>query len=295
MTRRLDRIVLVRRYPSVKAWEEFNGTLGVAKTGVGNGDLNMLSKKHATTFRKSYPGKQWSTGISFDFFSVQKKPAIAINVTPSKLADDEWADFLALLTTMFPYGAKQVWKVFRLSRLEIAVDIKVPLNELVCLAPKVTIVNQKYLEVGSLYLGHKFGRRSYCIYDKRKQLAGKDKIDLGHDLTRVEVRLRQTGKTLGQLDEFSRPFGNLLVLRKSTLIKLQEQHPHSIELAAFVATVLAGGVAQQAYLDLEPYSRKQLMKLLKPKALNLNAKIENWGAWIIEQRLALQARFLGCG
>jgi hypothetical protein len=107
--------------------------------------------------------------------------------------------------------------------------------------------------------------------------------------------MRHTGKTLGQLGEVCSPFGNLLVLRKSMLIKLQEQHPHSIVLADFVTTVLAGGVAQQAYLNLEPYSRKQLMKLLKPKALNLNAKIENWAAWIAKQHMALQARFLGCG
>ena len=288
-------MTLVRRYPSVKAWEEFNGTLGVAKTGVANGDLKMLTKKHVTTFHKSYFGKEWSTGVSFDFFSVQKKPAIAINVTPAKLADDDWADFLALLTTMFPYGAEQVWKVFRLSRLEIAVDVKVPFDELVCLVPKVAIVNQNYLKKGTLYLGHRYGRRNYCIYDKRKQIADKESVDLGHDLTRVEVRLRQTGKTLGQLGEVCSPFGNLLVLRKSMLIKLQEQHPHSVELATFVKMVLAGGVAQQAYLNLEPYSRKQLMKLLKPKALNLNAKIENWAGWIAKQQMALQARFLECG
>ncbi len=288
-------MTLVRRYVSSKASEEFNGALGVAKTGVGNGDLKMLGKKHATTFQKSYPGNEWSTGISFDFFSVQTKPAIAINVTPSKLADDDWADFLALLTTMFPFGAKQVWNTFRLSRLEIAVDVKVPFNDLVCLVPKVAIVNKNYLKKGTLYLGHKYGRRNYCIYDKRKQIADKESVDLGHDLTRVEVRLRHTGKTLGQLGEVCSPFGNLMVLRKSMLIKLQEQHPHSIVLADFVTTVLAGGVAQQAYLNLEPYSRKQLMKLLKPKALNLNAKIENWAAWIAKQHMALQARFLGCG
>jgi len=288
-------MTLVRRYVSSKASEEFNGALGVAMMGVGNGDLKKLGKKHATIFHKSYLGKKWSTGISFVFFSVQTRPAIAINVTPSKLADDDWADFLALLTTMFPFGAKQVWNTFRLSRLEIAVDIKVPFNELVCVVPKVAIVNQNFLEKGTLYLGHEYGRRNYCIYDKRKQIADKESVDLGHDLTRVEVRLRQTGKTLGQLGEVCSPFGNLLVLRKSMLIKLQEQHPHSVELATFVKMVLAGGVAQQAYLNLEPYSRKQLMKLLKPKALNLNAKIENWAGWIAKQQMALQARFLECG
>lgn len=291
--RRLDRVTLIRRYTSLKAWEEFCLTLGVAKDSATNGDLQKFSKEHATSFVKSYLGKQWGTGISFDFFSVQKKPAIAINVTPSKLSADDWADFLALLETMFPLGPKQVWKDFRLSRLEIAVDVKAPLHELICLAPKVTIVNQNYLKKGTLYLGHEYGRRSYCIYDKRKQLAEKLSVDLDHELTRIEVTLRQTGKTLGQLNQFGPPFGNLLVIKRASLVQLLQKYPLSIELKAFGNAIQAGAVAQNAYLEMDAYSRKQLLKRLKPIALKLNGESHKWAEWIALQQQVLQERFLG--
>ncbi len=291
-TRRLDRITLVRQYKSLKAESEFLGTLSVANVYAQNGDLKKYTKKHATTFVASYAGKAWSTGVSFNFFSIQKCPAIAINFTPSKLADDDWADFLGLLETMFPFGAKQVWMKFKLSKLEIAVDVKVPLKELACLVTKVTEYDSTYLPKGTLYLGHKYGQRSYCIYDKRKQLVEKAHVDLGHDLSRIEVRLRPKGMTLQQIGSVIRPFGNLVALRRVALDKLQKAYPLSIELKAFVKSVLAGQLAQQAYLDLDPYSRKLLMKVLKPNGLNLNGKEQDWGVWIEAQHQALKSKFM---
>jgi len=285
---------LVKRYTTPNALGDFYGCLGMANTHANNGEFKVFKKKSVcTTYSKSYLGKTWPTGVSFDFFGVQKKPAVAINCTPSKLSDDDWDDFKGLLETMLPHGAEQVWKEFKLSTIEIAVDVKVPLDDLVCLVPKVTTLNSAYLKKGTLYLGHKYGRRSYCIYDKRRQLAQKDEIDLGHDLSRIEVTLRQTGKLLSQLGDLSRPFGSLLVLRKSALIGVQKKYPLRIELAAFTSAVLGGAVGQQAYLDLDAYSRKLLLKSLKPVALNLHAKVKDWDVWIAKQQLALESRFLG--
>lgn len=240
----------------------------------------------------SYPGKVSGTGVSFSFFSIKKSPAVAINCTPSKLADDDWADFLALLETMFPFGPPQVWKSFRLAKLEIAMDVKMPLGDLVCVVPKVSAVDSSYLHEGTLYLGQRYGHRSYCIYDKRKQLADKSGIELGHNVTRIEVRLRSTGKTLGQLGEFAPPFGNLIVLRKSALSKLLDKNPHSNVLKVFVEAVLDGAIAQQVYVDLSPYARKSLLKLLRPVALKLNSEAKNWSKWFAEQQIALESKFL---
>lgn len=274
---------------------EFIGVLGMAKIHAINGDLKRRHSNdgHASIYAMSYPGNTWGTGVSFAFFSVKGKPAISIACNPTRMADDDWADFLGLLETMFPYGPKQVWETFRISALEVAVDVKVPVGELICLAPKVTMFNTGFHADGSLYLGHKFGRRSYCIYDKRKQLAEKKKVDLSYDLTRIEATLRQTGKTLGQLVEFSKPFGNLLAFRRAELVKLRKKFPLSIELYAFAKAVLGGGLAQQAYADLDPYSRKKLLKLLKPVALDLNADTHHWTDWIAAQQVAIQKKFLG--
>lgn len=283
---------MVRRYTSVKAYSEFIATLGMAKIHASNGELKIVSKEPATVFQVSYPGMEWPAGASFRFFSVQKSPAIAISCTPSKFGGDDWADFLALLDTMFPFGSQEVWKEFRVCALEIAMDVKVPFHDLVCLAPRVSTVDQTYFKVGSLYLGHMYGRRSYCIYDKRKQLAEEKSVYLDYDLTRVEVTLRQTGQTLEQLGLCGRPFGNLLVLRKSSVVALKNKYPLSIEVKAFVKAILAGCVAQNAYLDMDPYSRKKLLKILRPGALKLNSDSKGWKDWFAIEKLALQSKFL---
>lgn len=295
MTRRLDRITLVRASYSQALEQSAIATFGIVNDYAKQGDLDKQSEEHRTIFSKSYPGKQEGTGVSFDFYSIKGKLAIAISLNPSKLSDDDWADFLGMLEVMFDGGPSEVWGSFKLSMLEVAMDVKVPPQELVGVVPKITVVNQYYLTKGTLYLGHKYGARSYRIYDKRKQLFEKKAVDLDHDLTRIEVTLRKTKKTLGQFSTLCDPFGNLLVVRKSSVIALQKKCPTSIELNVFAKGLLAGGVAQNIYLDMDSYSRKLLLKRLEPIALNLNGTAENWKGWVKRQVQMLESRFLGKG
>jgi hypothetical protein len=288
----LDRIRLVRRYALESELNEFIGALDVAKSNVEPDDLKVMFKNHATIFAKSYAGKEWKTSVSFRFFSVKKSPAIAIDFTPSKLSEEDWADFLSLLAVMFPGGSQQVWTQFKVAKLEVAVDLKVPFNDLVCLAPKVSKVDVQYVKRGTLYLGHENGRRHYCIYDKRKQLVETGGGDPGYAMSRVEVKLRPSGMLLQQINEIKRPFGNLLVLRKSQLSVLKKKNPLSIELDVFAKAIAKGATAQWAYLELDSYSRKLLLTLLRPPALKLNGSVLRWGAWISMQQQALEARFL---
>lgn len=291
-TRRLDRITVVRASYSQAAEQAALNALGIVKDFAKNGDLKTITKEHATSFVKSYPGEKEGTGISFDFFSIKGRLAVAISFNPYKLSDDDWADFLGMLEVVFENGPAEVWSNFKLSRLEVAMDVKVPFQELVCVVPKITVVDPQYWTKGTLYLGHRYGARSYCIYDKRKQLAEKKVVDLGHDLTRVEVTLRGTGKTLGQFSTLCKPFGNLVVVRKSSVIGLQKKSPTSIELSTLVKGVLAGGIAQNIYLDMDSYSRKLLLKRLKSVALNLNGTFDDWNGWVERQVQMLETRFL---
>ncbi len=295
MTRRLDRVTLVRASNSHVVEQAAIASFGIANDYAKNGDLKKQPKKHRTIFTKSYPGTYKGTGVSFDFFSINGKLAIAISCNPSKLSDDDWADFLGMLEGMFDGGPSEVWSSFKLSKLEVAMDVKVPLQELVCVVPKITEVNQQYQAKGTLYLGHKYGARSYCIYNKRKQLLEKKAVDLDHDLSRVEVRLRNIKKPLGEFSTLCQPFGNLLVVRKSSVIALQKKTPTSIELNVFSKGLLAGGVAQNIYLDMDSYSRKLLLKRLKSVALNLNGTTDNWNGWVKRQAEMLESRFLGKG
>lgn len=293
MTRKLDRVTLVRRYLSLKAEASFIATLGMANIHASNGYLKKFKNEYSTVFQKSYHGKAWGTGISFSFSSVQKKPAIAINFTPLELAEDDWGDFCSLIDTMFNHGGKEVWESFKVSKLEIALDLEVPFSEMVFLAPQIKTYDISLLKSGTLYLGHEYGRRSYCIYDKRKQLAEEKKFYLNHDLTRIEARHRNFGKTLGQLEGLANPFGRLIAIRKAALVQLRDSHPQDFEFRVFVKSILAGCPAQYAYMELDAYSRKRIAKLLRKGALSLNGGEQHWQNWIVQQQNTLKTRFAG--
>ena len=292
VTKRMDRVTLVRCY-SLKDVARYTKTLNEAKNHAANGFLKRFNREHSTLFTKAYEGKASSTGISFTFSSVQKKSAIAIGVNPALMSEDDWADFLSFLETMFDYGGKEVWESFRLSKLEIAMDVKVPFSEMVCFAPQITEIDTRYLNNGTLYIGHKFGHRSFCIYDKRKQLAEKKKVDLGHDRTRIEVRHRNLGKTFGQLEGMAAPFGRLIAIRKLALNRLMQRHPLDYKLKAFIESIMDGQTAQEAYLELDSYTRKRITKLVRQGALQLNSEKMNWLHWFAQQQHDLKTRFLG--
>ena len=294
ITKRLDRVALVCRYQSADGNSYYKGVLGMFKDDVkSGGGLKQFSKGHSTNFYQPYGGKTWGTGVSYSFFPVQGCSAISIHFTPSMLAEADWLDFLSVLECNFNHGAKEVWDTFRVSKLEIAMDVKVPFSEVLSFAPKITEINISYLKSGTLYLGHRFGKRSYCIYDKRKQVFEQKQVELDHDRTRIEVRHRHLGKTLGQLDGMAEPFGRLIAIRKLALVRLMQQRPLDFELKAFVKSILAGYPSQLAYLDLDSYTRKRITKLVRPRALQLNSEKLGWQQWFAQQQHDLQTRFLG--
>ena len=71
-----------------------------------------------------------------------------------------------------------------LKRMDIAYDVKVSPDELVCLDNSKTWNIYK----GTRYYGAK-GENQLVIYDKRKEIADNQKRDIGHELTRVEYRI----------------------------------------------------------------------------------------------------------
>ncbi len=282
-TRKLDRVTVVRRYTSIKANQEFNSTLGVAFNHAANGYLNQFTEEYSTTFSRQYDGKKWSTGVSFCFFSINTKPAVAISFTPTSMAQADWVDFNSLVETMFNGGVKEVWELFKVSRLEIAMDVTLPFSEVVCFSPGLTETDLSNLKNGTAYIGAKYGRRSFCTYDKRKQLREVKKFELGRDLTRIEVRHRSLGKSLSQFAGLGNQFGKLIAIRKSELARLAKQYPLDFELRAFVKSILAGGVAQHLYTDLDAYAKKRICKLLRTRAFQLNGDKSKLDAWLKRQ------------
>ena len=270
--------------------------MSVLSTLEGHAAAKRLKRKPAeycTTFSRSLGEGVAATSFSFKLFPVKANSGVAIDFTPSKLTPHGWSLFREMLGTIFHDGPQQILSDFKLSKVEIAMDVKVPFDELLCIAPGVATENLNYLAKGTRYLGQTGGKRTFCIYDKRKQLADEVAVDLGHDLTRIEVRLRRSGMSLSEMAVIDKPFGELVAVRKTALSRLIVEHPGDSVLHAFFAHVMAGGSAQGAYLQLSKHRRKHLLGRLAPCSLGLNGRSEAWGAWIAQQSSQVLANFTG--
>jgi hypothetical protein len=258
----------------------------------------MLVKesKYQTGFAREFGNGVNETSVALKFFPVKTKhgghgSGIAIEFTPTKLGSEDWCVFRSLLNAIIYGGCKAVLKEFLVYRLEVAVDIKSPLEDLLCISPGIEVENLNYLAKGTRYLGQKGGSRTYCIYDKRKQLADKVAVDLGSDLSRVEVRLRYLGKRLHELPLVKEPFRDLLVIRRAALLRLREKNPKDYLLIALSKRLDAGKSAHEAYLMETKHFRKQLVERLRPAGIVLNPKQEYWDKWVAEKTQMILSGF----
>lgn len=279
--RTIDRIRLLRQYgDGIAAKKDFISVMARTQELAASLGLKKTPGKYSTTYTKSFGLGINATSVAIKFYSANKQATIAVDCTPRKLTLLEWGVFRGVLEALFNGGAKAIWNNFEIGRLEVAMDVKVPFDELACLAPGVSIENLNYLAKGTRYLGQKGARRTYCIYDKRKQIAEKLDVDLAENITRVEVRLRGTKKTLGQLEEFKNPFGPLVTIRKTALKLLCKKYPDDDLLFKFVSVIESGGSGQEAYMNLSKHSKKQLLHRLGEFSLNLNGDDAHWKKWL---------------
>ena len=293
LRRRLDRIRLFRSYATFIEKKEFLSAMVALQNHAADWGMKKKLSKHCTTFSKSFGEGATTTSVAIKFFPVNVQSGIAVDFTPSKLTQEEWSHFRDILKTIFAKEVHQILSDFKLTRIEIAMDVEVPFDEMLCIAPRIATENLNYLKKGTRYLGQKGGMRTFCIYDKRKQLAEKAKVDLGHDLTRIEVRLRRSGKSLAEIATIQKPFGKFIAVRRAALSKICDKFPDDPVLQAFASSVVDGGSAQEAYLKFSKHYRKHLLKLLAPCSLRLNGKDEAWGAWISQQSSQVLSNFSG--
>lgn len=291
LRRRLDRVRLFRSYATHAEKKNFMSVLSTLESLAADKKLKRKPAKYCTTFSRSLGEGFAATSFSFKLFPVKANSGVAIDFTPSKLTPDGWSLFREMLGTIFHNDPHQILSDFKLSKVEIAMDVMVPFDELLCIAPGVATENLNYLAKGTRYLGQKGGKRTFCIYDKRKQLADEVAVDLGHDLTRIEVRVRRSGISLSEIAVIDKPFGELVAVRKTALSRLIVAHPGDSVLQVFFDHVMAGGSAQGAYLQLSKHRRKHLLGRLVRCSLGLNGKSETWGAWIEQQSSQVVANF----
>lgn len=285
--RRLDRIRLFHSYGGIAGMNEYLSIFAASNSNCVMLGLSKQSGKHLTSFIKPQGEGFNSTSVAVKFFPVNSEygqAGIAIEITPSKLSEEQWKDLRLLLDTLFSAGSQKVCQSFRLTKIEIAIDVKVPFDEVICIAPGISIENLNYLAKGTRYLGQKGGKKTFCIYDKRKQLADKLEVDLGHDMTRIEVRLRHLGKKVDQVSEIKNPFGNFVAIRKASLQRLCLKYQKDSVLHEFSEKVLSGQSAHAAYWAFPKHKKKHLLDRLRPSSLNLNGREAHWQQWIDRQQ-----------
>lgn len=287
--RRLDKLRLLRRYTSQSSYTSFIESFGAANDCVKDGELKKIKEKYRTIFWRKFAGKGESTGLSFIFLSVQKSPAIGIDITPRKLSNQDWVD---VRSTFDFLGFDNVWKDFRVVSVELALDVCIPFEELVFFAPGVKISSNTYLAKGTLYIGSQFGHRHFRIYDKKKHLAEVKKKHISKPLTRIEAIHQGLKIKMDNLHSIEYPFGTLIAVRKADLNSLVKKYPLDYEFRHFCHRISNGLTGHDAYWEQEPAARKRISKLLRPLSLNLNGGDGHWVKWITKQETELKQHML---
>ena len=115
----------------------------------------------------------------------------------------------ALLTPFLPPAG---WIAVRLSRVDLAVDYPIALQEFVAFAR-----NQKARiftgpsGIESAYLGAVRAARQIVIYDKAAELRHRAQRAPEHPLTRIEARLKPAGMSILDLPDLGNPFETLVI------------------------------------------------------------------------------------
>lgn len=291
--RRLDKLRLIKTFHTKSSKSEYNQSLDSAMFLAEQGQLKRITGKYRTIFYKDYlDGKEKAT-LRFDFGPSKLGGVAAIDCTPFKLTDSAWVDMADLFQEIF--GKGKVYKEFRIQLMELALDVRRPMSDFIFIAEGLSASNNYYLDKGTMYLGTKYGKRSFCIYDKAKQLSEKKDLTTPYPLTRIEARRRGMGVTLSKLISVPYPFGTLVVVPRANLEDVAKHHSYDKGFKAFLAAVSSGVTGQEAYRDQDAKGRKRLLKLLRPHALKLGKTTpKHWTQWI-EGRLAqLGEKFNGC-
>lgn len=288
VNRRLDKFRLLRRYTSALGYQLFIQTLAAANTFASAGELKKKKKDHRTIFWKRYKGSDESTGLSIVFFSVQKEPAISIEISPRKLSHDDLIDAKSFFVVL---GLDNFWQTFKVASVEVAMDVRIPFKEMAFLAPGVKTSRTDYLSDGTLYIGSLTGRRRFRLYDKGKHLKDMKGIEIDHPLTRIEAVHQGLGIHLDELHTLENPFGRLLAVPVALIDDLTEKHPSDYEFAHFCMRMKQGLSGHDAYWELDQSARKRIAKYLRPLSLKLNGKEERWQAWIAQQQEKLKEQF----
>lgn len=294
MKRVLDKIRFIRSFPKSAGLELYNAHIDAAFKLVGDGELKRIHDpdSHQTVLYKKYKGVQEENPLRLSFGSYSKGAYIAVEVTPYKLTDSEWEDVRSYFSTIFD-GAEVVASNFRLFEVELAVDMSQPMSDFIFIAPKLRVQEVSNFSTGEIRrLGSKQGNQWIRIYDKKKQLAKKKGVHIQDPRTRIEFVIRRLSKTLVSCFDLPNPFGGIVVVPRAQIPEIRLAHPTDYGLRHFCKIIEKGGTGHSAYWSIEDADmRKEIIKRLRPFALDLAGKQSDWNQWVSSELAYLKARF----
>lgn len=289
INRRVDKLRLIKTYPTKHTKSEYNKCFYMAIANAKHGHLKRITGKYRSIFVKEYNDGDEKTTLRFDFGPSKNGSTIAIDFVPRLLTDKAWGDVGALFSELF--GENVVWNTFKIQVLELAMDVKRNMDEFVFFAEGIKSSNTNFLKNGTLYLGAKYGKRSFRIYDKRKQLKDKKGKFIGYPLTRIESVHRGLQITLAKLQTVPSPFSRLISLPKEKYQEIKKTHAASKVTVSFIKAIESGLTAHDAYWMHNADARKHLLKVIRPYSLKLGASHKHWADWVERQLLALKTQF----
>lgn len=185
----------------------------------------------------------------------QKSFRTWITFNPSKMSDQSFFELSCHLGMLFHHGWKSLLDRASLNRLDVAVDVaEASYFDYLYVDRKLRTGAGKFIKDGTTYVGSERSTREICAYDKRKEVLDKQKIDLEHELLRVEGRICYPSKYgLDDIGKIKNPFDSLIVVDR-----LQASKMNNSLVKAFLTRVDAGVPANQAYWENPLFKRKIL-------------------------------------
>lgn len=292
MKRVLDKIRFVMTFPKGKGNNKYKAHLGAAHELVGQGEYELRHDvPYQTAFQKSFKGISEKTGLRLTFGSTKAGAFIAIDCTPHKLTDDEWANVCGDFSAIFG-GPEVVAKKFKLFEVELAVDISHPIADFIYIVPKLRKQNYFTMQKGGFELGSQQGSRWVRIYDKKKQLKQVKGIQSPTPLTRIEFVRRRLQFTLASCLSMQNPFNEIVVVPRDKVGAIQKEDPTDFVFAHFAKKIAKGISGHDAYWGIEDADmRKAIRKRLGTHTLNLAGTQAEWDKWISSEIAFLKDKF----
>lgn len=226
-------------------------------------DYRFTEKTGATDYRHNIyiqPGFSHEGGIYIGWCHNSSKPNqlmsydLKIELNPSKmnyLTDEnhkktEFINDIKIYKILGPILDK---KVVRIIEFDIAIDLKIKLDDLVSFARQGRSMN---LIHGTRYYGVKHKDMFLKVYDKAKERKEKTGLDVGTDLTRLEFTIRPStgnGLTFSGLQKY------LIDIDKYYSFALYPNNITDVSIKSYIHSILSG------YLQFKDFNHRQKKKI----------------------------------